>query len=119
MDIKINGAEGMGPAELRRELQNGARVVDYGFCISVIVMSFKRGSGFYLLRAGEADWGRRIGFSALSLVAGPWGIPWGPIWTISTIFTNVGGGRNVSAQLLQALAAQEPLPTADAAGAAL
>ncbi|MFG6488840.1 hypothetical protein ACG04R_19295 [Roseateles sp. BYS78W] len=119
MDIKINGAERLSAAELRQELQNGARVVAYGFCISIVVMSFKRGSGLYLLRAGEADWGRRLGFSVLSLVAGPWGIPWGPIWTVSTIFTNVGGGRDVSAELLAALRSQEPMPTAAAAGATL
>jgi hypothetical protein len=119
MNLQIHGTQGMSAAQIRHELQNGARCVAYGYCISIVVMSFKRGSGLYLLRAGEADWGRRVGFSALSLVAGPWGIPWGPIWTISTIFSNLGGGRNVSAELLSALAADEALPTAAAAGSAL
>lgn len=119
MSLQIHGAEGMSPAQIRQELHNGARCVAYGYCVSILVMSFKRGSGLYLLHAGEADWGRRIGFSLLSLLAGPWGIPWGPIWTISTIFGNLGGGRNVSAELLSALSSAEPLPTAAAAGAAL
>lgn len=119
MTIQIHGTEGMSPAQIRHELQNGARCVAYGYCISILVMSFKRSSGLRLLRAGEADWGRRVGYSTLSLVAGLWGIPWGPIWTVSTIFTNLGGGRDVSAELLSALAAHEPMPTATAAGAAL
>ena len=119
MSIQIHGTEGMSPAQIRHELQNGARCVAYGFCVSILVMSFKRSSGLRLLRAGEADWGRRIGFSLLSLGLGPWGIPWGPIWTISTIFSNLGGGRNVSAELLSALSGQEPMPTAAAAGATL
>ncbi|PTT88029.1 hypothetical protein DBR42_10490 [Pelomonas sp. HMWF004] len=117
MSIKICGAEGMPADQLRQQLQSGARVVAYGYCISILVMSFKRSSGLYLLRAGEADWGRRIGFSLLSLLLGPWGIPWGPIWTLSTGFTNLGGGRNVSAELLSALLPQDVLPTAEAAGA--
>lgn len=119
MNIKIRGAEGMSPAQIRQQLQGGARCVAYGYCVSILVMSFKRSSGLVLLRAGEGDWGRRIGFSVLSLVAGPWGIPWGPIWTLSTIFGNLGGGRNVSAELLSALSDQAPMPTAAAAGAAL
>jgi hypothetical protein len=119
MSTEIHGTAGMSPAQIRHELQNGARCVAYGYCISVVVMSFKRSSGLYLLRAGEADWGRRIGFSLLSLVVGLWGIPWGPIWTISTIFGNLCGGRDVSAHLLSALSAQESMPTAAAANAAL
>ena len=119
MSIQIHGAEGMSPAQIRQALQSGGRCVTYGYCISIIVMSYKRSSKLYLLPAGEADWGRRIGFSLLSLVAGPWGIPWGPIWTLTTLFSNLGGGRNVTGELLSALSAQEPLPTAAAAGAAL
>jgi hypothetical protein len=117
MSIHIHGAEGMPAAQLRHELDNGARVVAYGYCISLLVVSFKRSSGLYLLRAGEADWRRRVGFSLASLVLGPWGIPWGPIWTISTGFTNLTGGRDVSAQLLSALAAPEATPSVEAAGA--
>jgi hypothetical protein len=30
----------------------------------------------------------------LSALFGWWGFPWGPIWTISSIFTNAGGGRH-------------------------
>lgn len=119
MSIKIHGAEGLSAAQLRQELQNGARCVAYGYCISVIIMSFKRSSGLYLLRAGEADWGRRIGFSLLSLVAGLWGIPWGPIWTIGTIAGNLGGGRNLSAELLASMSTPTAVPTASAANAAL
>lgn len=119
MGIQIKGTEGMSPSQIRQELQSGARCVAYGYCISIVVMSFKRGSGLYLLRADQADWGRRVGFSMLSLVAGPWGIPWGPIWTIGTIFSNLGGGRNVSAELLAALSADEALPSAASAGSAL
>jgi hypothetical protein len=32
--------------------------------------------------------------SLLSALFGWWGFPWGPIWTISSIFTNAGGGRH-------------------------
>jgi hypothetical protein len=32
--------------------------------------------------------------SLVSALFGWWGFPWGPIWTISSIFTNAGGGRH-------------------------
>ena len=31
--------------------------------------------------------------SLISALFGWWGFPWGPIWTIGSIFTNAGGGR--------------------------
>jgi DnaJ domain len=35
--------------------------------------------------------------SFVSAVVGWWGFPWGPIWTIGSIFNNASGGKNSSA----------------------
>jgi len=37
-------------------------------------------------------------------VLGWWGIPWGPIWTISTIVTNLRGGRDVTNEVVRSMA---------------
>ena len=51
---KIIGIEGMTPEQLNFELQRGARFVMFQYAISVIVMSFRRASDVYFIRAGES-----------------------------------------------------------------
>jgi hypothetical protein len=31
-------------------------------------------------------------YSLTSLALGPWGLPWGPVWTLVAIWTNLTGG---------------------------
>jgi hypothetical protein len=52
------------------------------------------------LRGGENGAGQAISYSLISLVAGWWGIPWGPIWTISTMITNAQGGKDLTLAVL-------------------
>ena len=51
---KIVGIEGMNPQQLANELQSGARFVQYQYCVSVLVMTFKRGTDIYFIRADES-----------------------------------------------------------------
>jgi hypothetical protein len=46
------------------------------------------------------------------LVAGWWGIPRGPIWTIAALATNVRGGRNVTGEVMWAMGLPLPRPVA-------
>ena len=95
----------MSPAQLRSELQRGARFVVYQYCISVLVMSFKRSSRVYFIPAQGARRGRSAAaYCALSLLLGWWGFPWGPIWTLSTLVGNLTGGVDVTAEMSAALA---------------
>jgi hypothetical protein len=108
--MKIIGIEGMTDEQVRGELERGGRFVIFQYCISVLVMTFRRGSSIYFIRAGRSAAGRAFGYSLISLLFGWWGIPWGPIWTISTLITNCGGGRDVTAELLAPLARMEVAP---------
>ena len=63
----------------------------------------------------ERTAGKSAGFCGLSLLLGWWGIPWGPIWTIGTVFKNLTGGVDVTANVLQALNASAPIPQAPSA----
>ncbi len=48
-------------------------------------------------------------WSALSLLVGPWGVPWGIIWTGQALITNARGGQqpsDLNAQLLRSAAVQ-------------
>ena len=88
-------------AELERAVEAGGRFVIFQYCVSALVITFKRPSGLTFLRAGEDGFSSALGYSVISLVAGWWGFPWGPIWTISTVITNARGGREVTLEVLQ------------------
>src|ERR1700722_9173391 len=100
----IRGTHGMTPAELQAEVQLGGVFVRYQFCISVLVMSFKRSSPIYFIKAGHSRASQGIAYTLISLFAGWWGIPWGPIWTVSTMTTNFQGGKDITAAVMSALA---------------
>lgn len=89
-----------GDAELVREIEAGGRFVVFPYCVSVLVLSFKRSSGITFLRGNEDGAGSAIKYSLISLLAGWWGIPWGPIWTIASLVSNAGGGRDVTREVL-------------------
>ena len=99
----VKGIEGLSTAEVQRELAHGAKFVIYQYCISIIIMTFRRPSAIYFVRAGEN--GIRYGwkYALISFFLGWWGIPWGPIYTIGTIFTNLSGGKDVTTEVLQAV----------------
>src|SRR5260370_206951 len=98
----------MSPEQLKGEVAAGGRFVIYQYCILVVVVSFKCGSGLFFLPPGDTPLPQGLLFTVCSLVLGWWGIPWGPIWTIATIVTNLGGGRNVTAEVLRSLATPVP-----------
>jgi hypothetical protein len=105
---KIVGIDGMTAEQVHAEVQIGGRFVFYQFCISIVVMSFKRSSSIYFIRAGEGRFPKGLPFTAISLLLGWWGFPWGPIWTISTIVTNFNGGRDVTAEVVRSITAPKP-----------
>ena len=98
--MKIVGIEGLDPQELELELQRGAKFVIYYYSISIIILSFKRPSNIYFIRAGESSIPKGLGFTLISLLAGWWGIPWGPIHTIGSFITNFSGGKDVTREIL-------------------
>lgn len=97
--MKIHGIEGMTPDRMQFEIQRGAKLVCYQYAVSVLVMSFRRSSDIYYIPAGQSSVAKGLPWTFLSLVAGWWGIPWGPIFTIQALVTNLKGGKDVTAEL--------------------
>jgi len=97
--MKILGIEGMTADRLQFEIQRGAKLVCYQYCISILVVTFRRSSNVYYIPAGESAISKGLPWTLLSLVAGWWGIPWGPIFTIQSLITNFQGGKDVTSQL--------------------
>ena len=101
--MKIVGAETLGADELNFELQRGGKFVVYTYCISLLVITFKRPSDIYFVRLGESRVGKGLIFSLISLLLGWWGIPWGPIYTIGSFVNNFGGGKDVTQEVLASM----------------
>lgn len=103
MSTQIIGIEGMTPAELNQELERGGKFVIYQYCISILIMTFKRPSDIYFIKSGESGLTKGLGFTLISLLLGWWGIPWGPIYTIGSLFTNLTGGKDVTGAVVESL----------------
>jgi hypothetical protein len=111
--MKIIGVEGLTNEQVSDEIRRGGRFVLYQYCISILVMTFKRPSNIYFVKAGDGSVGKGIGFSLLTLLLGWWGIPWGPIYTIQSLWVNFRGGRDVTQEIMAQSAAPAgamPLP---------
>jgi hypothetical protein len=73
-----------------------------------IVMTFRRGSDIHFVRAGESTIKHSIGYTFLTFFFGWWGFPWGPIYTIGSIFTNLTGGKDVTQEIIYSLNVEQP-----------
>jgi hypothetical protein len=100
---RIIGIEGMTPDQINAELAQGARFVMYQYCISIIVLTFRRGSDIHFIRHDQSRVTRGLGFVALTFLLGWWGIPWGPIYTIQSLVTDLRGGKDVTDAVLASL----------------
>jgi len=103
MATKIIGIENMSAEELNRELERGGKFVIFEYCISIIIMTFKRPTDVYFIKSGEGVAKKSIGPTLTSLVVGWWGIPWGPIYTIGSLITNLRGGKDVTDEVVASL----------------
>lgn len=95
-DIKSGG-------ELQAEIQQGGKFVMYQYCISLLVITFKRFSNIYFISHEQNAAVKGLPFTLLSLVLGWWGIPWGPIYTIQSLWVNLSGGKDVTQEVLASM----------------
>lgn len=104
--MEIKNMEGITADELKKELECGAKFVIYQYCVSIVIMTFKRSSDIYFVRGGESGVGSGMIFSVISLLFGWWGIPWGPIYTIQSFYYNFKGGKDITQEVLASMAAR-------------
>ena len=95
-DIKSGG-------QLQQEIQQGGKFVVYQYCVSILVITFKRTSNIYFISHEQNAIVNGLPFTLLSLILGWWGIPWGPIYTIESVWVNFNGGRDVTKEVLASM----------------
>jgi hypothetical protein len=96
--MQVVGVDGLFEADVRQQVPMGARFVMFQRAVSMVVLSFRRTSPIYFVRPGEQPQGWK--YTLPTLLVGWWGIPWGPIFTIQTLITNMRGGIDVTAAVL-------------------
>jgi len=104
---QIQNIQEMTVNELNRELERGGKFVIFQYCFSVFIMTFRRVSDVYFIRSGESTIKHSIGYTLLTFFVGWWGIPWGPIYTIGSIFTNLTGGKDVTQEVISSFNSEQ------------
>jgi hypothetical protein len=99
---EVIGIEGLSDAEIRQEIEKGGKFVIFEYTVSIILMTFKRPTNIYFIRAGENAVVKGLPFTLLSFLLGWWGFPWGIIYTPMALVTNLSGGKDVTQQMLAA-----------------
>ena len=99
----IPGTEGLTAGQVVELCRRGGRFVIWQYAVSIVVMSFRRTSGVRFLRPGQSGAGDCLKYSLISGAVGWWGIPWGIVFTLSSLFRNMSGGQDVTEPLLKGL----------------
>jgi|CXWL01.1.fsa_nt_gi hypothetical protein len=102
--MKIKNINGLSADDLQREVTEGGKFIYYPFTISLIVVTFKRTSGVYLVRNRENAVAKGLPFTFISVFLGWWGIPFGPKYTLQCIRTNMKGGKDVTDEVMATVA---------------
>ncbi len=102
----------------RTDVQNGARLVVYPVCVSVVVLTFTRLSGVIVIRPGQSRRLRALPYVVISLVAGWWGFPAGPIRTVWAVQRALRGGIDVTDAIFAGLQPSPVLDSQESAAAA-
>jgi hypothetical protein len=118
--IALGGSRPLFPDEVRVRVAAGARLVRFEYCFSLIVFTIRRQSPIYLTESWQGRYLRGLGYSLLAIVLGPWGVPWGLIYTPWAMWVNLTGGVDETDAMLSQLNVRalplsdssKPLPTA-------
>ncbi len=89
--------------ELRTRVAAGARCVRFEFCFSLLFFTVRRQSPVHLTTSWQQRYVRGLWYSFLALLLGPWGVPWGILWTPWAVWVNTTGGADCTAEVLAAL----------------
>ena len=106
--LTLRGFRPLFAEELRTRVAAGARCVRFEYCFSLLFVTVRRQSAVYLTHSWQQRyiWGMR--YSLLALLLGPWGIPWGVLWTPRAVWVNTTGGADCTAAVLAEIERTSP-----------
>lgn len=98
--IQLGGGVRLFREDIQARVAAGARLVRFEFCISIVFVTIRRQSPPYLTDSWQSRYLRGLIYSLWAILLGPWGIPWGLIWTGRAVWLNLTGGIDETATLL-------------------
>lgn len=91
--MKIKGVNGRNIAQIQDEISQGGGFVQYTWCVSLLVVTYRYRSPVYFLRKNQNAFVKGLPFTAITLLLGWWAIPYGPFYTLASVYSNVTGKR--------------------------
>ena len=110
----LGGSRALFPEEIRTRVAAGARLVRFEFCFSLILFTIRRQSPIFFTESWQGRYLRGLGYSLLAITLGPWGVPWGLIYTPWAVWVNLTGGVDETDALLAKLSDRTRPPAAPA-----
>ena len=98
-DPHCHNIDDLTEEQFHYEINNGGRFVHFPYCVSIIVLTFSRYSDVFFIKRGESTFQYGQKYAIISLLAGWWGFPFGPIFTLWALFVNCTGGEDVTSKL--------------------
>src|SRR5438045_1523299 len=98
--LEFRGSRPLFAEELRARVAAGARCVRFEYCFSLLFVTVRRQSAVYLTTSWQERYLRGLWFSFLALLLGPWGVPWGLLWTPWAVWVNTTGGADCTDAVL-------------------
>jgi hypothetical protein len=108
LNMQISGIEGKSSDQIQFEIQQGGKFVLYQYCVSLLVITLKRPSNIYFIAPGQSAVVKGLPWTLLTVLAGWWGIPWGPIYSVQCLIVNLKGGKDVTGQVAAQLKIATP-----------
>ncbi|PXY43079.1 hypothetical protein [Flavobacterium hydrophilum] len=106
--MEIKNIEGLKVSQIRDMVQQGGKFVVFPYTVSFILMTLKRSSDIYFIKADENTFKYSYGYVFLNLIVGWWGFPWGPIYTIGSAYHHIVGGKDLTPEVMSHLTQHDP-----------
>ena len=89
--MHIKGVQGRNIKQIQDEISQGGKFVQYTWCVSLLVVTYRYHSPVYFLRKNQTAFGKGLPFTIITLMLGWWSIPYGPFYTLASVYRNVAG----------------------------
>lgn len=106
--MQIKNIDDLSVPQIRAIVDDGGKFVYFPYTISIGIATFKRSSSIYLIRSGENSFKHSYRYVLTNGILGWWGIPWGPVYTIGSVYHHMKGGKDVTDEIMSQLAQEDP-----------
>lgn len=106
--MQIKNIEGLSVAQIKELVSQGAEFVYFPYTVSFVLGTLKRASSIYFIRPYEGKFKYSYKHVGVNALFGWWGIPWGPIYTIGSMYHQLSGGKDVTQAVLSDLIQNDP-----------